>query len=272
MSGEKLHREDAPFSEKLWRHIDERVIEAAKSQLSARRLLHIEGPLGFGARSIGAGERHIETSPTEDSTSVSVGEPIQLALIEHEFSISARDVAAFESGRGPVDLTPATEAALACAAQEDELVFNGSKALGAEGLLTAKGTLKSQISSWQEAGKAADDVIAAVTKLDDAGFHGPYTLALAPSLYNLLYRRYPQGNQTELDHVRQIVGDGVVKAPAVKDGGVLVASSRALSSILVGLDLTTDFIGPAGSAYELVVMESVALWLKARSAVCVLKK
>ncbi len=272
MSGEKLHREDAPFSEKLWRRIDERVIDAARSQLSARRLLHIEGPMGFGTRSVGAGESHVETSPVDDSVSVSVGEPMQLALIEREFRLSARDVAAFESGRGPIDLTPATEAALACAEQEDDLIFNGSKSLSAEGLLTAKGTLKAPLSSWQEVGKAADDVIAAVTKLDEAGFHGPYTLALAPSLYNLLYRRYPQGDRTELEHIRQIVGDGVVKAPAVRDGGVLVESSRALSSILVGLDLTTDFIGPAGSAYELVVMESVALWLKARSAVCVMKR
>ncbi|MFP3938031.1 MAG: family 1 encapsulin nanocompartment shell protein [Phycisphaerae bacterium] len=272
MSGEKLHREDAPFSEKLWRHIDESVVSAAKGRLSARRLLHIDGPLGFDVRSVGAGESHLETSPADDSVSVSAGEPIRLALIEREFTLSARDVAAFEADNGPMDLAPATEAAIACAAREDELIFNGSKSLGAEGLLTAKGALKSSLSSWQEVGKAADDVIAAVTKLDEAGFHGPCTLALAPSLYNLLYRRYPQGNQTELEHVRQITGGGVVKAAAIDNGGVLVASGRQFASILVGLDLTTDFIGPAGSNYELVAMESVALWLKARSAVCVLKK
>ncbi|MFW6066372.1 MAG: family 1 encapsulin nanocompartment shell protein, partial [Planctomycetota bacterium] len=179
MSGEKLHREDAPFSEKLWRHIDESVVSAAKGRLSARRLLHIDGPLGFDVRSVGAGESHLETSPADDSVSVSAGEPIRLALIEREFTLSARDVAAFEADNGPMDLAPATEAAIACAAREDELIFNGSKSLGAEGLLTAKGALKSSLSSWQEVGKAADDVISAVTKLDEAGFHGPCTLALA---------------------------------------------------------------------------------------------
>jgi uncharacterized linocin/CFP29 family protein len=269
VSGETLHRDDAPFSAKLWRQIDETVVGAAKSQLSARRLLHIDGPMGFGAQAVNVGEAHAEAG--DEETGVSAGEPIRLALIEREFRLSARDVAAADAGRGPVDLSPASEAAIACARQEDELAFNGSKALGAEGLLTAKGTLSMELANWQDVGTAADNVIAAATKLDEAGFHGPYTLALAPGLYNMLYRRYPQGNQTEMEHVRQIAGDGVVKAPALKAGGVLVASGRPFASILVGLDLTTDFIGPAGSAYELVVMESVALWLKARQAVCVLK-
>ena len=36
-----------------------------------------------------------------------------------------------------------------------------------------------------------------LTKLDAAGFHGPYSLALAPAQYNLLLRRYPQGDGSE---------------------------------------------------------------------------
>jgi uncharacterized linocin/CFP29 family protein len=68
-----------------------------------------------------------------------------------------------------------------------------------------------------------------VTGLDDAGFHGPYCLALAPALFNLLYRRYPQGDGTELDQVKTIVTDGVFKAPALKNGG---CSSRQEASML----------------------------------------
>jgi len=36
MSNEFLHRGDAPFSDEVWEKIDEAVVTAAKSQLSAR--------------------------------------------------------------------------------------------------------------------------------------------------------------------------------------------------------------------------------------------
>ncbi len=51
-------------------------------------------------------------------------------------------------------------------------------------------------------------------------------MALAPAQYNLLLRRYPQGDGTELDHIRTILSGDVVKAPVLKKGGVLLASGR----------------------------------------------
>ena len=77
-------------------------------------------------------------------------------------------------------------------------------------------------------GTAANDVIRSVTALDQAGFHGPYLLALAPNLYNMLYRLYPQGYQVEMQHVESIVGSKVIKAPGIKKGGVLLAAEGSL--------------------------------------------
>jgi NAD-dependent dihydropyrimidine dehydrogenase PreA subunit len=37
------------------------------------------------------------------------------------------------------------------------------------------------LPSWEEIGAAGNDIIQALTRLDDAGFHGPYSLALAPN-------------------------------------------------------------------------------------------
>jgi uncharacterized linocin/CFP29 family protein len=117
-----------------------------------------------------------------------------------------------------------------------------------------------------------DDVIQAATKLDEAGFHGPYALALTPSRYNLLFRRYRQGNVTELEHVRSLVTEGVIKAPAIRSGGVLLASGRQYASIVLGQDLKTGFVGPSGTEYEFTVSESVALRLLQPTAVCVLQQ
>ena len=271
MANEFLHRGDAPFGQKVWGAIDETVIGAAKGQMSARRLLHVEGPYGLGLKTLPGGDA--EVSSEEDGIGLAAGSIVPVALIRKGFALPARDIASFEQTGLPMDLALAADAALACAQQEDDLVFNGSKALGVSGLTNAKGAHSLGLGSWaSEPGTAADDAIKAVTLLDGAGFHGPYAMALAPALYNLLFRRYAQGNQTEMEHVRTIVTDGVVKAPALAKGGIVIASGRQYASIVLGQDLMTGFIGPAGGDYEFTVSESVALRLRAAGAVCVLKQ
>ncbi|MFW6164397.1 MAG: family 1 encapsulin nanocompartment shell protein [Planctomycetota bacterium] len=270
MSDKFLHRGDAPFGDAVWHAIDEAVLSAAKSQLTARRLLHTDGPFGLGLKTVpGPEEPGGDVGKSGVAVTAAGGTPV--ALIQTTFAIAARDIASFEASGLPMDLGPAAQAGIACASQEDDLLFNGAKDIGAAGLLGAKGTQSIKLADWEAVGAAADNLIEAVTTLDDAGFHGPYTLALAPRLYNRLFRRYPQGNQTELDHARTIVTDGILKAPSVAKGGVLLASGRQYASIVIGQDIKVGFIGPADGDYEFTVSETLALRLVVPEAVCVLK-
>lgn len=270
MSDKFLHREDAPFGEKVWQRIDQTVVEAAKSQLSARRILHTEGPYGLGLKSLPGTDREIAKAGEEGATLVASSD-IPVAALQSAFTLSGRDIAAFEETGLPLDLRAAAAAAVSCARQEDILLFRGVKALGLEGLLSAKETQSLKLNPWEEPGTAVNDLIQGVTILDKAGFHGPYALALTPALYNLLFRRYPQGNTTELEHMQAVVTDGIVKAPALSTGGVLIASGRQFASIVLGQDLRTSFVGPTGRDYEFTVSESLTLRLAQPAAVCVLK-
>jgi uncharacterized linocin/CFP29 family protein len=238
------------------------MIEAAKSQMAGRRILTIDGPFGFGLKVIPVNDCDMEEG-ISGSTFVPVNE------IKSEFSLGKRDLASFEKDRLILDLGPVACAAIDCAAKEDQIIFHGVQ--GAPGLLTAEGSSVQTLTKWDKIGTAADQVIESVTKLDDAGFHGPYCMALAPSLYNLLLRRYPQGDGTELDHIRNIVTDGVVKAPVLKKGGVLLASGRQYATIVVGQDMTIAFNGPVGDGLDFYVIESLALLIRAPEAICILK-
>jgi uncharacterized linocin/CFP29 family protein len=271
MSEKFLNRGDAPFTEKVWEKIDEAVTVAAKGQLSGRRLLHVEGPYGLGLKSIPTPDRVIKEGAGEGA-SVVASSVTPVAAIQGGFCLAARDVAAFEETGLPLNLQVAAAAAIACAREEDALLFHGSKPLGVEGLMTAKGTQSLKLKPWDEVGVAAGDIIQAATLLDSAGFHGPYALGLAPSLYNLLFRRYPQGDKTEIEHLRVLVTDGIVKASALSSGGVLLASGTQFASIVLGQDLLTAFVGPSGRDYEFVVSESLALRLLEPAAVCMLKQ
>jgi uncharacterized linocin/CFP29 family protein len=270
MSEKFLHRDDAPFSGKVWEKIDNTVIAAAKSQLCGRRLLHVQGPYGLGLKALPSADKPADEK-TAGSSKMTASCVTPLAMIRSEFYLPIRDIAAFEQSGLPLDLGDAAKAAIDCARQEDNLIFNGSKSLGLKGLLSIEGSHSAKLKSWDNIGAAADDIIQAITVLDDAGFHGPYTLALVPKLYNLLFRRYPQGNATELEHLNQIITDGIVKAPVIRAGGVLLCTSGPFANIVLGQDLMTGFTGPAANQYEFLVSESVALWLTQPEAVCILK-
>lgn len=260
MENDYLGRKEAPISAETWKLLDTTMIEAAKSQLAGRRLISIEGPFGLGLKTIPLSDCEIAEGVT--------GSPvIPVNLITSTFFLNKRDLAA--SAKDPIlDLDPVAVAAIACARKEDGIIFSGIQ--DTPGLLGAEGSSTLALTKWDKVGTAADQVISAVTKLDDAGFHGPYCLGLAPTQYNLLLRRYPQGDGTELEHIRTILGGDVIKAPVLKKGGVLLASGRQYCSLVIGQDMSVGFNGPAGDAYEFSISESLALLIRAPEAICVL--
>jgi uncharacterized linocin/CFP29 family protein len=262
MVADYLGREDAPLGPAAWDLIDSAMVESARGMLAGRRLLGISGPFGLGLKAVpladGKGRKGFITSDF-----------LPVPLLQVTFCLGKRDLAAFERDRVAFDLCAVSTAACACATAEDTLVFQGGP--GVPGLLSAKGSASVKLTAWEAPGAAADEIIGAVTALDDGGFHGPYTLGLAPARYNLLFRRYPQGEGTELDHLRGIVTGGIVKAPALGDGGVLLASGKQYAEIVLGQDMTVGFIGPAEENLEFSISESLVPLIHIPGAVCVLK-
>lgn len=273
MSGKYLGRDSAPFGEKVWELIDEAIVGAAKSQLTVRRFLEVEGPYGLGTKTVPTADLPTKLKVTAGGATASADAPghLPLASVRSTFTVPQRDIAAFEETGVPFDTSPAALSAMACAALEDQLLLSGSTEMDTQGLLNVKGALSQSLKSWKEVGRASGDLIAAVTRLDAAGIHGPYALALAPSLYNLLLRRHEQGDMVEIAHIREIVTRGVVKAPALKSGGVLVAAGDIFATIVIGQDLMAGFLAPGDGAFQFSLSETVALRVKVPSAICVLK-
>jgi uncharacterized linocin/CFP29 family protein len=257
-----LGRKEAPIGADTWQLLDNIMIEAAISQLAGRRLITLEGPFGYGLKVLPLSDCELEEG-------ISASSVVPVHAIKSGFSLGKRDLAAFEKEKLAFDGGPVACAAMDCAAKEDQIIFQGIS--GSPGLLNIEGASTQTLTKWDKVGAAADQIIEAVTKLDDAGLHGGYCMALAPSLYNLLFRRYPQGDGTELDHIRTIVSEGVVKAPVLKKGGVLLASGRQFCSLCIGQDMAVGYTGPAGDSLEFYVMESLALLIRVPEAICVLR-
>jgi uncharacterized linocin/CFP29 family protein len=263
MANKYLTREDAPIEKATWDLLDRTMIEAAKNVLVGRRILTIEGPFGLGLKVVPLSDPEVENDPV-------ISPVVPLSLIVRDFTLSKRDLAAFEKDGIFLDTQGVANAAIEAANLEDDRIFRGIKE--AAGLLSVKGTNQVKLSSWETTGTASEDIIKGLTSLDYAGFHGPYALALAPDLYNTLFRVYPNTGTTELQHIQTMAAAGVFKAPALESGGVLLATGRQYASIILGQDMSIGFVGPQSERLEFSITETIGPYVRVPKAICILKK
>lgn len=267
MNTDFLDRGSAPFGAEVWAKIDEAVIAAASSQMSARRLLEIEGPHGLGLKSISGPDDDIES---DGGTTVCLSPAFPVPTIRYAFQMPMRDVADYETTGVVFNLRRIASAAIAMAHREDQMIFNGMPDQNIPGLLNVPGAASVHSEHWTEPGVAFNNIVEAVNVLDSQGLHGPYSLALSPNRYNLLFRIYPQAGITEYEQLQPLIGGGIYKSAALNDGGVLIAAGRQFLSIVMGLDLVTGYVGISCGEYDLCLMESVVLKVSLPEAICVI--
>jgi uncharacterized linocin/CFP29 family protein len=259
-----LNRRMAPFAEGIWRRIDEAAVNAARDVLTGRRFLEVDGPYGVGLTSVEVGHDDFCRQPTPEEAGAVMGRAISVPMLRKELRLSIRRVAAYQDMGQPLNLTPVEDAAEAVVRREEEFIYYGQPDFRLQGLLTAEGRAHHEGGDWGNIDQALEDVLAAVNALDARGFRGPYALALSPSLYNGLFRRYAGTDMLQLEHLRRLCQRGVYKAPI--EGCVLV--DPRVGKLIVGQDLMAGYIGQDGVHYQLYLSESVVLRLDEPRAVC----
>jgi uncharacterized linocin/CFP29 family protein len=262
-----LNRGGAPFPSEIWNAIDAAAASAAKDQLTGRRFLDLEGPFGVGLTTIEVGNDDYCRQPGPEEAGAILGRAIPVPMIRKSFRLSIRRVAAHIDNGQPLDLSPAQDAAEAVADREEEMIYQGTPGLGLHGLLTIDGRQEIPGSDWKAPERALQDVLTAATKLDDSGLRGPYALALAPALYNNLFRLYPGSDVLALEHLRRLCTAGIYKTAI--EGGVLV-DTRA-GALILGQDMQTGYSSQDGVHYHLFVSESIVLRIDDPTAICVIK-
>ncbi|GIX49429.1 MAG: putative 29 kDa antigen CFP29 [Candidatus Tectimicrobiota bacterium] len=239
----------------------------ARDLLTGRRFLDLDGPYGVGLTALEVGNDEYCRQPGPQEAGAVMGRTISVPMLRKDFRLSIRRLAAHLEMGQPLLLTPVEEAAEAVARREEEFIYYGQPDFGLQGLLTAQGRLHHEGGDWSDLDRVLDDVLAAVNALDARGFRGPYALALAPSLYNGLFRRYAGTDMLQLEHLRRLCQRGVYKAPI--EGGVLV--DPRVGRLVVGQDLMVGYVGQDGIHYQLYVCESIVLMLETPQAICTIR-
>jgi len=259
-----LNRGQAPFGDAVWAQIDNAAVEAAQGLLTGRRFLEIEGPYGPGLTTIEVGNDDYCRQPAEGEAGAVMGHALSVPMLRKSFRLSIRRVASYLDNGQPLNIMPAQDAAEALAAREEDFIYNGQPNMNLPGLLTVDGRNTHKGGDWSGVDQALNDVLAAVTTLDEAGFRGPYALALEPVLYNGLFRRYPDSDMLQLEHLRRLCTNGIYKA-SIK-GGVLV--DQRVGALVLGQDLMAGYANQDGIHYHLYVSESLVFRIDEPKAIC----
>lgn len=277
---EYLDRKSAPLTDAEWGRLDQTVVSAARKILIGRRVIEVLGPLGSGTYSVpysvfaGKSAAGIDMLGDQDSFVVEASrrDTAQLPMLYKDFKIMWRDVESDRQLGLPLDTSTAAVAANYVAVQEDQLIFNGSKEIGATGLLTTSGRQKVKLTDWEQPGAALADVVKAVGLLSQAGHYGPYALVVSPSLFGKMVRVLPNTGMLELDQVKALATAGVFYSNVI-DGAkaVLLATGAQNVSLAVGRDMVTAYLGPANMNHVFRVLETVALLVRRPDSICTLE-
>ncbi|MEW9670274.1 family 1 encapsulin nanocompartment shell protein [Ammoniphilus sp. 3BR4] len=270
---------DSPLSPQEWGRMDQTVIDAARRQLIGRRFIDLYGPLGEGLQSV---SNDIFDEPQGGGISLR-GETLEMSqptrrvnlsipMLYKDFVLYWRDVEQAKTLGMPIDMSPAANAAFQCARLEDDLIFNGFKEFDLPGLMNVQGRLTHILSDWMKSGQAFSDIVECINKLQQMGHVGPYALVLSPELYALIHRVHQGTHVLEVEHVRELVTDGVFQSPMIKGkSGVVVATGQHNLDLAVAEDFDTAFLDRDNMNYLFRVFESVVLRIKRPSAICTLE-
>ena len=265
-----LARESADLSVELWGRIDNAVIGTARQHLTARRFLKTYGPLGPGATTV-AMDGVAKDEVLEDGIGRVVGRTqLELPLFYEDFTLLGRDLEQAAQTGMPLDLAPAVAAAKKAARREDDLVLNGNKTLGVDGLLTVKGANKIKRTDWNKGENGFADVAAAVSQLAKTGYLGRYALVVAPDLFLALQRLQPNTGMLEIDRVQKLIGDNVYMSSTLEPGKAMIACVEPeYMDLALGLDLSVGYLELANFNHTFRIMETAALRVKDPAAIVV---
>jgi uncharacterized linocin/CFP29 family protein len=248
----------------LMTKMEEAAVSAARDILTGRRIIDVDGPYGLGLTSLEVGNDDLCRQPGPGEASAVLSHALSLPMIYRRFSLSRRRIAAFREMGQPLNLKVVEDAAQAVAMREEEFIYTGQPDFHLQGLLNADGRNTLQGGDWSSVDQVLENVIAAVNMLDSKGYRGPYGLALAPALYNNLFRRYPGSDLLQIEHLKRLCTRGIVKANI--DGGVLVA--KDVGAIVLGQDLQIAYLSPDAAHENFAVTESLVLKIEAPDAIC----
>ncbi len=247
-----LYRELAPLSDDAWSQIEDEATRTLKRHMAARRVVDVHGPDGFDLSAIGTGHLTDVESAT-DNVSARLRQVKPLVELLTAFDLDRQQIDDVERGALDADWEPVKEAAKRLAFAEDRAVFEGNAAAQIVGIRQAT---SNPIAGLPDDPRAYPTAIAeAISQLRLVGVNGPYRAVLSADAYTAVSETSDYGYPV-LEHIRRLVSDEIVWAPAIS--GAFVLTTRGGDFALhLGQDVSIGYLSHTERSVRLYLQESL---------------
>lgn len=274
-----LNRGEAPLTPEEWQAIDGAVAQEARTSLAGRRVAATIGPLGAGVQSVhrhpfpGVQPAEIGLSMTTDPSPIRPEpETLSIPVLYKDFWIDWRDIETTRKFGVPLDISPVAAATNFVAQREDDMLFKGHRPLGYTGLATAPGRTVLARRDWAQMGNAFADAAAAMQRLVEAGFYGPFAMVVSPAQYAAMARVYENTGVLEVEQVRKIMTAGVFYTPVLADDVALVAAVGPQNfDVVITQDIAVAYLTQQDLNHPFRVFESLVLRIHRPESICTLE-
>jgi uncharacterized linocin/CFP29 family protein len=216
-----LLREHAPISDAAWDALDQEARERLLPALAARRLVDVRGPLGWEHSATSLGRVAAIDAPAP-GLRAQQRRVLPVVELRADFAVSRAELRDIDRGAVDPVLDDLDAAAKRIAEAENAAVFHGWTAASIVGI--ARAVAAPAVEAGSNFSDYPRHVAKAVELLLTAGVSGPYGLALGPDGYTGVVESTEQGGLIVFDHLREILGGPIVRAPGVL--GAIVMSLR----------------------------------------------
>ena len=250
-----LKRELAPIVDVAWSEIDRQAQRVLRLNLTARKLVDLDGPHGWQCAAVNVGRLIPLPSAPAAGVQGSLRAVRQLVELRTPFRLSLEDLDAAARGANDLDFDPVVEAAERMAEAEDHAVFNGYPEAGIEGIIPASPhaamTMPDSALAYPQA------ILEALEVMREAGVDGPYALALGTYCFKQLALATEAGYPIRKRMEQQILERAVLWAPSVS-GAVLLSVRGGDFVLTIGADLSIGYATHDSSEVELYLIESLS--------------
>lgn len=251
-----LHRELAPISEAAWADIEKETTRTLKRHLAGRRVVDVHGPGGVGLSAVGTG--HLKPIAALGDGIIARQRDVK-ALVEFRvpFELDRQQIDDVERGANDSDWQPAKDAAQKIAYAEDRAIFEGYAAAGIVGV--RQGTSNPTMTLPADVRDYPDAIAQALSRLRLVGVNGPYSVLLGADAYTALAETSDNGYPV-LEHIRKLVKDEIVWAPAI-DGAVVLTTRGGDFDLHIGQDVSIGYLSHTDDVVRLYLQETLTFLL-----------
>ncbi|MFW5889407.1 MAG: family 1 encapsulin nanocompartment shell protein [Bacillota bacterium] len=245
-------RSIAPISDEAWEEINERAEEVINSQLTTRKSLKVNGPFGLSYTSVPTGRLDL-VDTNESNVKLGLYNNQKLLETRISFELSQWELDNILRGAKDIELDNLEAAAKELARFEDDVIYNGNKAVNITGLMNEAAHKKSIKLDSQD---ILVNISNALIDLKNSFVEGPFNFVVSKDLYVALNKVH--GSKLLKNIVEGMIGGKVVISEMIK-GGLLLPVNHDDIEFSLGQEYTVGYESHDTKNIKLFIMNSFTL-------------